>query len=227
MPDLSSLVRADSLGRTYGSGHGRVTALAHATFAMDPGDRVVLMGPSGSGKTTLIHLIAGLDRPTEGTIEWPGIGARADLRPGPIALAFQGPSLLPPLTVIENVALPVILAGGGEREAIAAARDLLDVFEVDTVSAKLPEELSGGQSQRAGLARAFAGAPRLVLADEPTGQQDRATAGRLVETILTVAALGGVALLIATHDPMVADRLPSRWTMRDGTLTTQEMSCSA
>ncbi len=227
MPDLSSLVRADSLGRTYGSGQGRVTALAHATFSLDSGDRVALMGPSGSGKTTLIHLIAGLDRPTDGSIEWPGLGDRADLRPGPVALAFQGPSLLPPLTVIENVALPVILAGGDEREATAAARDLLEVFEVDMVSAKLPEELSGGQSQRAGLARAFAGSPRLVLADEPTGQQDRETAGRMVETILTVATLDGIALLIATHDSMVADRLPTRWTMRDGALTTEAIPCSA
>lgn len=221
------LVRADGLGRSFGNGGGRVTAVADVTFTVSAGDRVALMGPSGSGKSTLLHLVAGLDRPSTGSIAWPALGPRERLRPGPVAIAFQGPSLLPPLTVLENVALPVILAGGLEREATAAARDLLEIFEVDALAQQLPEELSGGQAQRAALARAFSGSPQLLLADEPTGQQDQTTAGRLVEAILTLAAIEGTTLLIATHDALVADRLPARWTMRDGSLTTEAIPCSA
>ena len=220
------LVRADSLGRTYGAADGRVTALLSASFTLAGGDAVALMGPSGSGKSTLLHLIAGLDLPTSGSIEWPALGDRATLRPGLVGMAFQGPSLLPPLTVLENVALPVILAGGDELDASVAARDLLQMFEVDALAAKLPEELSGGQSQRVGLARAFAGSPRLVLADEPTGQQDRETATRVVEAILTIGSFESIALVVATHDPTVAGRLPACWSMRDGRLRTEVPGCS-
>ena len=219
-----TLVHAESLGRVYGSGTGRVTALTEATFTVAAGDIVALVGPSGSGKSTLLHLIAGLDSPSSGSIGWPAIGDRDALRPGPVAMAFQGPSLLPPLTVVENVALPMILAGIDQTDATAAAIDLLHVFDVDALATRLPEELSGGQLQRAGIARAFSGAPRLVLADEPTGQQDRATGGRLLEAMLTVAALHGAALVVATHAAEVAERLAARWTMRDGTLRTEEPS---
>ena len=155
MPEV--LVRAVSLSRAYGSGTARVVALADATFDIGAGGTVCLVGPSGSGKTTLLHLVAGLDAPTSGSIEWPALGDRPSLRPGPVSMAFQGPSLLPPLTVAENVALPMILAGASELEATASALDLLDSFEIETLADKLPEELSGGQSQRAGLARAFSG----------------------------------------------------------------------
>ena len=225
MPDI--LVRAASIGRAYGSGDARVLAVSEATFTVAAGDTVALAGPSGSGKSTLLHLIAGLDAPTSGTIEWPALGDRGSLRPGPVAMAFQGPSLLPPLTVVENVALPMILAGSTEADAIGSALDLLHIFEVDALAAKLPEELSGGQSQRAALARAFAGEPRLVLADEPTGQQDTATGARVLEAILTVAILQATALIVATHDASVADRLSARWTMLDGTLRTEALTCSA
>ena len=225
MPE--TVVRAISLVRAYGVGHALVRAVNDATFSVDAGGTVALLGPSGSGKSTLLHLIAGLDEPTSGSIEWPALGARQDLRPGPVGVAFQGPSLLPPLTVVENVALPMILAGEDEHDATLAAHDLLDVFEVDTVADRLPEELSGGQSERVGIARAFSGSPRLVLADEPTGQQDRATGGRLLEAILTLAVLGGAALIVATHDAAVAERLSARWVMRDGALRTEEFTCSS
>ena len=218
--DETTLVRADALVRTFGSGRATVSAVAGATFAVRPRDGIALVGPSGSGKSTVLHLIAALDRPTGGSITWPALGGREGLRPGPVALAFQGPSLLPPLTVLENVALPVILAGGDENEATESVRHLLELFEVDDLAEKLPEELSGGQAQRAALARAFAGSPRLVLADEPTGQQDGVTGGRLIEAILKLAAEGEVALVIATHDPKVAERLPIRWSMNDGHLQT-------
>ena len=225
MPE--TLVRALSIERAYGSGGEQVRAVTDATFTVEAGDTVALLGPSGSGKSTLLHLLAGLDVPTSGSIEWPALGGRQDLRPGRVGVAFQGPSLLPPLTVVENVALPMILGGADEDDATAAALDLLEVFEVAVVANKLPEELSGGQSERAGIARAFSGSPRLVLADEPTGQQDRATGGRVLEAIVTVAVLGGAALVVATHDAAIAQRLTSRWVMRDGTLRTEELTCSS
>jgi predicted ABC-type transport system involved in lysophospholipase L1 biosynthesis ATPase subunit len=225
MPE--TLVRAVSLARSYGSGRSSVIALRDASFAVETGDTVAVVGPSGSGKSTLLHLIAGLDAPTAGSIEWPAIGDRAALRPGPVAMAFQGPSLLPPLTVVENVALPMILAGHAEDDATAVARELVSEFGVAVVADRLPEELSGGQSQRAGLARAFAGTPRLVLADEPTGQQDRSSGERLLEVVLGMSASRGTTLIVATHDAAVADRLAARWTMRDGALRTEGITCSA
>src|SRR2546428_5237212 len=221
------LVRAESLSRLFGAGLGAVSAVAEATFTIQSADRIALVGPSGSGKSTLLHLLAGLDRQTGGQIEWPALGPPESLRPGPVAMAFQGPSLLPPLTELENVALPVLLSGGSEEDAVAEARGLLAVFEVTQVAEKLPEELSGGQSQRVGLARAFSGSPRLRVADEPTGQQDPATGARLMDAILTIADQEGAALVIATHDRSIAERLPTRWSIQDGRLRTQVVPCSA
>src|SRR5438132_2220490 len=225
MPE--TVVHAVSLGRAYGVGNDQVRAVTDVTFSVDAGDTIALLGPSGSGKSTLLHLIAGLDEPTSGSIEWPALGGRWDLRPGPVGIAFQGPSLLPARTVVEHVALPMVLAGADEDDAAAAARDLLDVFEVDAVADRLPEELSGGQSERVGIARAFSGSPRLVLADEPTGQQDRSTGGRLLEAIVTVAVLGGAAWIVASHDASVAVRPTARGGMRDCTLRTEYITCSS
>ena len=215
------LVRAVSLARTYVSGGVTVTALADATFTIRASDRVALMGPSGSGKTTLLHLIGGLDTPSTGDISWPAIGPMDTLRPGPVAMAFQGPSLLPPLSVIENVALPVLLAGGTEQDARDAAARLLEVFELSELAEKLPEEISGGQQQRAGLARAMAGGPKLLLADEPTGQQDHVTGARMMEELMLEADRTGCAVVIATHDPAVASYCKTRWSVKDGRLTTE------
>jgi len=209
------LVRAEGLARVFGDGPAAVTALAEATFDIEAADRIAVVGPSGSGKSTLLHLIAGLDRPTAGTIEWPGIGPFKSLRPGPVSFAFQGPSLLPPLTVLENVELPVLLAGGTEQEATRAAAELIERLEPTPVADKLPEELSGGQSQRAGAARALVGTPRLILADEPTGQQDRTSGQRVLDVILERAEATGAGLLVATHDRAVYERLDRRWTLVD------------
>jgi putative ABC transport system ATP-binding protein len=224
---VDRLVNAEMIGRTYGYGRGQVAALIEATFSIHAADRVALVGPSGSGKTTLLHLVAGLDRPTTGTISWPTLGEIHELRPGPVAIAFQGPSLLPPLTALENVALPAILGGAEEAAAEVEARGLLETFEAAALADKLPEELSGGQAQRVGLARAFIGSPRLVLADEPTGQQDRGSADRMMDALLSLAERSHTSLVIATHDALVAERLPTSWTIRDGLLGTEAMTCSA
>jgi putative ABC transport system ATP-binding protein/lipoprotein-releasing system ATP-binding protein len=225
MQDL--LVHAESLTRVHGSGRSAVTALAEATFVVRPGDKIALVGPSGSGKSTLLHLLAGLDRPTSGEIAWPGLGSWEQLRPGPVAIAFQGPSLIAALTVLENVALPVLLADGSQADAAEAAMRLLERFEVDEVADKLPEELSGGQSQRVGLARALAGGPRLVLADEPTGQLDHGTGARAMDALMEETDDAGTALVVATHDLEIAARFESLWSLHAGTLTRETVRCSA
>src|SRR5712691_3015289 len=214
------LVRAKGLSRQFGNGQGAIVAVAEATFEIGQGDRIALVGPSGSGKTSLLHLIAGLDQPSGGVIEWPALGQAEDLRPGPVAVAFQGPSLLPPLTVEENVALPVLLAGGSPAAACAAALVLIELLGLSDVASKLPEEISGGQAQRAGMARALMGEPRLILADEPTGQLDRRSALKLVDVLLRQAESTGASVVVATHDAAVADRLPLRWTITERRLET-------
>jgi predicted ABC-type transport system involved in lysophospholipase L1 biosynthesis ATPase subunit len=227
MTERDVLVRADALERVHGSGRDAVAAILGASFTISARDRLAIVGPSGSGKSTLLHLIAGLDTPTSGSIAWPALGRREQLRPGPVALAFQGPSLLPPLSVVENVALPVLLGGGSEAEAMEIAREMLGRFELTEIADKLPEEISGGQSQRAGLARALAGSPILVLADEPTGQQDRATGMHVLDTLLDLISASGAALVVATHDLAVADQLPIRWTVAGGRLASEVAPCSA
>jgi ABC-type lipoprotein export system ATPase subunit len=221
------LVRAVEVSREYGRGDAMVTALAAATFELRAAERVALIGPSGSGKSTLLHLVAGLDRPSAGMIEWPALGPFDRLRPGPIGVAFQGPSLLPPLTVLENVALPLLLMDRSQHEAGAEAAGLIEDLGVAEVTGKLPEELSGGQLQRAGLARAMAGGPRLLVVDEPTGQQDQVSGGRVVDVLLRFAERTGAALLVATHDPAVAGRLSATWTLRNGRLLTEGVGASS
>jgi putative ABC transport system ATP-binding protein/lipoprotein-releasing system ATP-binding protein len=176
------------------------------------------MGPSGSGKSTLLHLMAGLDQPTQGRVDWPAIGPREALRPGPVAVVFQGPSLLPPLTILENVQLPLILNGSTPDEAAARAENALEVLGLTDLSDKLPEEVSGGQAQRAAVARALAGKPTLLLADEPTGQLDHAAAREVVDALLATAEASGGALVVATHDREVAAALGERWEIHSGRL---------
>ena len=215
---MTDLVTCAGAGRTYGSGSTATVALQPTDCSVGPGARIAMMGPSGSGKSTLLHLMAGLDDPTVGTVEWPAIGDRGALRPGPVAVIFQGPSLLPPLTVEENVALPLVLAGESDAQAHEEARSALELVELLDVRDKLPEEISGGQAQRAAIARALAGRPHLILADEPTGQLDRANASAVVELLLAAADEGDAALVVATHDPLVAERLSTRWQMHSGRL---------
>ena len=176
-----------------------------------------------------MHLIAGLDQPTGGTITWPALHG-APLRPGPVAVVFQAPSLLPPLDVLENVALPLLLLGVADDDARSSARIALERLSLTDVAAKLPEELSGGQAQRVAVARALVAAPALILADEPTGQLDSSTAADVVEALLETARVTGAALVIATHDPAVAQHLAEQWTMADGHVSVDPnrgvLSCS-
>jgi ABC-type lipoprotein export system ATPase subunit len=220
------LVRCEGAGRTYGAGSAATVALQPADCEVEAGARVALVGPSGSGKSTLLHLMAGLIDPTVGRVSWPAIGDRDALRPRVVAVVFQGPSLLPPLTVEENVALPLVLGGMADAGARLQARDALAVLDLAELADKLPEEISGGQAQRVAVARALAGEPRLILADEPTGQLDRAAASTVVDVLLEAAEHAGAALVVATHDPLVGDRLTERWEMHSGRLEQTEAAWS-
>ena len=211
----SALVRCADAARTFGAGTAAVVAVHDVTCVVPADARLALTGPSGSGKSTLLHMLAGLDAPTRGTITWPALsGGPADQ----VGVIFQGPSLIPSLDVTENVALPLLFGGVPAAAARHRAAGSLDRLGVGDLAAKLPDELSGGQSQRVAAARVVAKRPRLILADEPTGRLDHETADHVVSVLIDAADELGAALIISTHDTRVAARLPNRWTMRDGGL---------
>jgi len=215
-----TLVVAKGLGRAFRDGNaGHIDVLRNVDCEIASGARIALVGPSGSGKTTLLHILGGLDRPTAGTVEWPGLGSFETLRPRQIGFVFQSPSLFPALTAVQNVCLPMLLAG----EKVGAddiGASLLQSFGLGELSDKLPEELSGGQAQRIAMARALAMGPKLVLADEPTGQLDSRTALRFFDAVLDRLDGTDIALVVATHDEAMAKRMATRWTMDHGRLTT-------
>ncbi|MEA2508632.1 MAG: lipoprotein-releasing system ATP-binding protein [Actinomycetota bacterium] len=226
MTELVSLGRA--VRRVFPSGDTQRVALDTADFDIEMNESIALVGPSGSGKTTLLHLLAGLDAPSSGQLTWPALGPKEALRPRKVAVAFQGPTLLPALTVIENVALPLLLMGKPEDESLQAAGELLARFELGDLPNKFPDQISGGQSQRAGLARALITRPRLVLLDEPTGQQDHSTAARVLGSLLELLDETGAAAVVATHDESIVARFPRRWSLDGGHLFAEErIRCSA
>jgi ABC-type lipoprotein export system ATPase subunit len=214
------LVRFEGAARSFGHDAAARVALRETDCEVPAGARIALMGPSGSGKSTFLHLMAGLDEPTVGSVDWPGIGPREALRPGPIALIFQGPSLIPALSVAENVALPLVLGGSSSGTAADRADQALARLGLEDLRDKLPEEISGGQAQRVAACRALAGEPRLILADEPTGQLDHTSGAQVVELLLEAADHAGAALVLSTHDPAIASRVPTHWRLADGVLTT-------
>ena len=182
------------------------------TFTVRAGDQVALTGRSGSGKTSLLLALAGQLTPAAGTVGWPGLPVDRQERARRVALVLQAPSLLPDLTAGENVALPLRLAGWSRVDAGRAASAALDLLLLPTRALDaLPADLSGGQQQRVACARALAGGPDLLLADEPTGAQDAATGVAVVEALVAATAGAGGALVVATHDPDVAAALPLLW----------------
>ncbi len=210
-------VEASGVGRSFLLGGQTIEALQPASFRILPQDRIALMGPSGCGKSTLLMLLADLDAPTAGRLNWPALGEHGLLRPTQISVVFQAPSLLPMLNVAENVALPLLIANQpGDPQAEAARA--LDAIGIADLADKLPEELSGGQAQRVGLARALVGGPRLILADEPTGQLDHTTAQQVFDALLAALEGTDAALVVATHDPDIARRLRTIWRMDHGKL---------
>jgi putative ABC transport system ATP-binding protein len=216
----SAVAECAGVSRTFGSGATAVRAVREVNCRIPACARIAVTGPSGSGKSTLLHLIAGLDAPTAGSVRWPALHDSGPGRPIGIGVVFQGPSLLPSLDVAENVALPLLFAGQAEHTAMGNVRAVLDLVGIGELAAKLPDELSGGQSQRVAIARALAARPRLILADEPTGKLDHHTADRVITVLLDTAITIGAAVIVSTHDPVVAARLPDQWVMRDGHLKT-------
>jgi len=222
-----ALVSCQDLARTYGAGPTAVVAVYGVTCAVRPGNRIALTGASGSGKSTLLHLMAGLETPTSGTLSWPALEGHPLGNPGRVGVIFQGPSLLPALDVKENVALPLLLADIREDEAAQRALAALDRLGIGDLADKLPELLSGGQAQRVAVARVLAARPTLILADEPTGQLDHEAGGLVMDVLLQASEGLGAALVVATHDPVIANRLPLQWMMRDGRMDADRSSGGA
>jgi ABC-type lipoprotein export system ATPase subunit len=212
-------IEARALRRVFRQGGEDLVAVSEASCTIRPGDRIAIRGPSGSGKSTLLHLFSGLDSPTSGDISWPACAAPKRLRPAYISIALQVPDLMPALTVLENVSLPVLLNGSTQKEAQSSALEILKALDLADLAYQLPEELSGGQAQRVVLGRALATRPRLILADEPTGQLDHPTAQHLFDHLFAVLNGGDTALVIATHDHSVSDRMEIIWNMHQGILT--------
>ncbi len=208
------MIEALDLEQTYQSGGRPLTVLRHINLAIAAREFVAVMGPSGSGKTTLLGLLAGLDRPTKGTVRLDGedLGrlsedARARLRAEKVGFVFQTFQLMPTLTALENVLVPIELRGrAGGNGAAARARQLLERVGLGDRMGHYPAQLSGGEQQRVGLARAFAADPRVLLADEPTGSLDAETGRAVIDLLVELNRDAGTTLVLVTHDPALAAR---------------------
>jgi putative ABC transport system ATP-binding protein len=207
-------IRLDGVTKIYQP--GAPAAVADVSLSVAAGEVAAVMGPSGSGKSTLLNLIAGLDRPTAGTvtvagrrIDTLGEGALARFRARHVGIIFQFFNLLDDLTVQDNVLLPAQLAGASRRAARARARELLERMGIEEHRNAYPARLSGGQRQRVAIARALVNSPELLLADEPTGALDTAT-GQEIGQLLRELNAAGQTLVLVTHDPALADRYAAR-----------------
>jgi putative ABC transport system ATP-binding protein len=210
---------------TLPSAAGPVNILRGVDLAVSPGERLAVIGPSGSGKSSLIAVGAGLEQPTSGIVRLFGQDlakldedGRARLRRGRAALVFQAFHLLPNMTAEENVATPLEIAGG--RDALAIARQWLDRVGLPHRLTHYPHQLSGGEQQRVALARALAARPALLFADEPTGNLDAKTAATVADLMFALVAEVGAALVMVTHDPVLAERADRIVRMADGQIDT-------
>jgi putative ABC transport system ATP-binding protein len=199
------------LGKTVDNGGEPLTILQDISFSVMPGETMAIVGASGSGKSTLLGLLAGLDVPSSGEIRLDGIAlaaldedARARQRGKLLGFVFQSFQLLPSLTALENVMLPLELAGS--KASTVTARDWLKRVGLEHRLKHYPKHLSGGEQQRVALARAFAPSPRLVLADEPTGNLDAATGQQIIDLMFELNAKQGTTLILVTHDEAIAAR---------------------
>ena len=221
--DLAPLIHLDSVNLTLGEGEVRTHILQSVSLRLDRGESVAVLGPSGSGKSSLMAVIAGLERPDGGRVELggedlAGLGEDqlARLRGRSLGIILQAFHLLPTMTAIENVAVPLELAGA--KDARERARAELDAVGLGHRLAHYPAQLSGGEQQRVAIARATAPRPRLLLADEPTGNLDSATGAGIVDLLFERAGAAGAGLLVITHDPAVAARAGRTVRMADGVL---------
>ncbi len=214
----TAVARCAAVGKTFGAGDRAVVAVYDATCVVAEDDRIAIVGPSGSGKSTLLHLLAGLETPSAGQISWPALQGHPRDDAHLVGLVFQAPSLIPSMTVVENVELPMLLSDTPADQARERARTALDLLDLDGLRRDLPQELSGGQAQRVVIARVLAARPRLILADEPTSQLDRGTADHVADVLVQVSDEIGAALVVATHDRAIGARMRTVWPMHDGRL---------
>lgn len=210
--DNGPILNVQQVTQCYGAGEHRLTVLDAVSFSLQRGDVVAIVGPSGSGKTTLLGLCAGLDKAVQGSIslaghqlEALGEDERAAVRNAHVGFVFQNFQLLPTLTALENVMVPLELRGQS-RGVEKRARELLDAVGLKERAEHYPVQLSGGEQQRVGLARAFANRPEILFADEPTGNLDGDTSERIAEMIFALNREQGTTLVLVTHDTTLAAR---------------------
>jgi len=222
---MTAVIEAHELVRTYGSGATEVHAVAGVSLEVAAGELVVLRGPSGAGKTTLLNLVGGLDRASSGTVTLGGIDLTTasetrldEIRRSQIGFVFQSFALLPALSAAENIEVPLRLARTAARERSERVAEMLALVGLSGHANQRPYELSGGQQQRVGVARALAARPRVLIADEPTGQLDSGTAAQMMQLFLDVVHSQGVAAIISTHDPRMAERADRVLNLRAGHL---------
>ncbi len=213
----------ESVERRYGRGETTVEVLTGASLALNAGQSVALIAPSGAGKSTLLHLAGLLERPNAGEVTVGGASTstmtddqRTSLRRSQIGFVYQFHHLLPEFSALENLVLPQMIAGLPRDEAANRARELLAYLGLAKRETHRPAELSGGEQQRVAIARAVANGPRILLADEPTGNLDPKTARHVFDTLASLVKATGLAALIATHNMDLAARMDRRVTIRDG-----------
>jgi putative ABC transport system ATP-binding protein len=213
MSDFGALVRIADVHKFYSRGSERVDVLKGVNLTIPKGDFLALMGPSGSGKTTLLNLMGGLDQPTSGTVEIGGVkinalsgSALSKWRSQHIGFVFQLYNLLPVLTAERNVELPLLLTKLGKAERRKRAQIALKVVGLSDRGSHYPRQLSGGQEQRVGIARAIVTDPDLLLCDEPTGDLDRKSGDEILDLLQTLNRDHGKTIVMVTHDPRAADR---------------------
>ena len=223
----NAIIRAEALTKIVTSGDAPLTILDEVTFAVEPGASIAIVGASGSGKTTLLGLMAGLDSPTSGDVfidghalSTLGEDARATLRQRLLGFVFQSFQLLPALTALENVMLPLELAGADDAEA--RARVWLERVGLARRVTHYPRQLSGGEQQRVAIARAFAGEPKLLMADEPTGNLDGATGVEVADLMFRLNHQQGTTLVLVTHDITLATRCGRKLSLASGRLVGDE-----
>ena len=222
-------LRLEAIARRYGDGATTVEVLNGAELSLWPGQSVALIAPSGAGKSTLLHIAGLLERPSEGEVHIGGAATaamsddrRTALRRGEIGFVYQFHHLLPEFSALENIMLPQMIGGLARTEAAARARELLAYLGLGPRERHRPAELSGGEQQRVAIARALANAPRLLLADEPTGNLDPKTADHVFGTLTALVKASRVAALVATHNMELAGRMDRRVTLREGRVVEME-----
>lgn len=216
------LLNVKALKKSYSGAEGQVPVLRGIDMQVDAGDTLALTGESGSGKSTLLHLIGGLDTADSGTIMMNDQdvtqlddAGRAKIRRHSVGIIFQQFNLIPSLNVAANIAFQARLAGVYDAQGAA---DLAEALGLGAQQKKYPDQLSGGQQQRVAIARALAAKPELILADEPTGNLDEATAGEVMAQMLSLVAQTGAALVMVTHSPKLAGQMSRRLHLRQGLL---------